>query len=106
MVLLFYPPLALGFSYFCSPPFCSVCSSSVSGNGVTMNLILRFILWLIRGLAFLIFYLLLLLAEALWRFILLPVIVLQIQAFRSLVFFSLRASVNGPRRFLDRVAGE
>jgi hypothetical protein len=71
-----------------------------------MNLIFRFILWLIRLLAVVIFFLIIRLMEAAFRFVLFPLFMAVLRVFRGLIFLSFRATVNGPTRFIDRRAGE
>lgn len=67
-----------------------------------MNLLLR----LIRFLLSLIWQILLNLALAVFRFLLLPLLIAVLRLGSTLVFFSFRATVNGPTRFVDRLAGE
>src|SRR5687768_6090736 len=67
-----------------------------------MNLILRFIRFLVS----LIWQVLLNLTLAVFRFLLLPLLIAVLRLGNTLVFFSFRATVNGPTRFIDRLAGE
>src|SRR5687768_9714815 len=67
-----------------------------------MNLIMRFI----RFLAVSAFKVLWRLIAILFQLILLPLLIAVLQLGSTLVFFSFRATVNGPTRFIDRLAGE
>jgi hypothetical protein len=67
-----------------------------------MSLLFR----LIRFLLSLIWQVLLNLTLAVFRFLLLPLLVWVLRLGSTLVFFSFRATVNGPTRFADRLAGE
>lgn len=67
---------------------------------------MRLIFWLIRFLVLLVVQLLLSLLAAVFRFLLLPLLLAVISLLGSLVFFSISAVVTGPRHFIDRQAGE
>src|SRR5215207_1455157 len=67
-----------------------------------MNLLLRFIRFLVS----LIWQVLLNLALAVFRFLLLPLLLAVLRLGSTLVFFAFTATVNGPTRFADRLAGE
>jgi hypothetical protein len=67
-----------------------------------MNLLFRFSRFLLS----LVWQVLLNLAIAVFRFLLLPLLIAVLRFGSTLVFFSFRATVNGPTRFVDRLAGE
>jgi hypothetical protein len=67
-----------------------------------MNLLLRFIRFLVS----LIWQVLLNLALAVFRFLMLPLLITILRLGSTLVFFSFWATVNGQTRFVDRLAGE
>lgn len=67
-----------------------------------MNLILR----LLISLGLLVVRILLRLAVAAFLWLLLPLVVLVFGLLRSLFLLSLTAAVNGPTRFINRLAGE
>lgn len=71
-------------------------------EGYDMNLLWRFLRWLAR----LVFDVLFTLASVLLQLIILPALLLVLRACRDLIFFSFRATVFGPARFIDRLAGE
>ena len=65
--------------------------------------------WIFRLIGFFILALLNLLGFLLgviFRVLLLPILVAVFWLIRSLMFFSITATVNGPRQFIDRRAGE
>ena|SRR5690349_23375102 len=67
-----------------------------------MNLLFRSIRSLLLLIASVLFNLLL----TLCRFLLLPLLIAVLGALFNLVFLSIQATVNGPGRFIDRLAGE
>jgi hypothetical protein len=67
-----------------------------------MNLLLRFIRFLVS----LIWQVSLSLALVIFRLLLWPFLIAVLRLGSTLVFFSFRATVNGPTRFIDRLAGE
>src|SRR5688572_9354475 len=79
-----------------------------------MNLLFRFIRFLVLSVFQLLVvvmttifrFLVLVVLTAVLRFVLWPVLVAIMRLIWSLLFFSLTATVNGPRRFIDRLAGE
>jgi hypothetical protein len=65
--------------------------------------------WIFRIIGFLILVLLRFLASlsgVVFRVFLLPIISIVVWLFRSLMLFSLTATVSGPRQFIGRLAGE
>jgi hypothetical protein len=79
-----------------------------------MNLLFRFIRFLVLSVSHLLIalisaifrFLVFVVIAAIFRFILWPFIVAAYRVFRDLIFLSFRAIVNGPTRFIDRLAGE
>jgi hypothetical protein len=71
-----------------------------------MNLLFRFLRFLVSSVLHLLFHLLLGLLAVVFRLLLLPLLVLVLRVFRDLIFLSFTATVNGPTRFIDRLAGE
>ena len=67
-----------------------------------MNLLFRFIRFLFLS----ILQILLNLTITICRLLLLPLLIAVLRLGSTLVFFSFRATVNGPTRFVDRLAGE
>jgi hypothetical protein len=64
-----------------------------------MNRLLRFLLISILNI-------LVWLLATLFRLVLLPLLIVILRLLRDLVSLSFRATVNGPTRFIDRLAGE
>src|SRR5688572_15707165 len=64
-----------------------------------MNRLLRFLIILVLNI-------LLWLLSVLVRFVLLPLLIAVLRLLRDLVSLSFSATVNGPTRFIDRLAGE
>jgi len=67
-----------------------------------MNLFFRFLRFLFLLVASVLFNFLF----TILRFLILPVLIALLGALFNLVFLSIQASVNGPARFIDRLAGE
>ena len=67
-----------------------------------MNLLIQ----LFRFLALLVLNLLFRFIAVLFRFLLLPLFIAVLQALRSLISLSFTATVNNPRQYIDRLAGE
>ena len=67
-----------------------------------MNLLFRFIRFLVLLVASALFNVLI----TAFRFLLLPLLIAVLGTLFNLVFLSIRATVNGPARFIDRLAGE
>lgn len=64
-----------------------------------MNLLLRFlVIWMLKFLVWLLTFLA--------RFLLLPLLIAVLRLLRDSVSLSFSATVNGPTRFIDRLAGE
>jgi hypothetical protein len=71
-------------------------------KGATMHLVTRGIRFLVVSAIRVLFSL----SVILTRLILLPLLLATIRLTGSLIFFSFSATVNGPRQFIDRLAGE
>lgn len=67
-----------------------------------MNLIVRILGYLVLG----ILNLLGVLLATIFRFLLLPILIGLFLVLRRLIIFSFTAFVNGPRQYIDRLAGE
>ena len=67
-----------------------------------MNLLFRFIRFLLVS----ILQILVSLTITICRLLLLPPLLAVLRLGSALVFFSFRATINGPTRFIDRLAGE
>jgi hypothetical protein len=83
-------------------------------TGVLMNLIFRFIRFVVLSIFHLLIalisaifrFLVLVVIAGIFRFVLWPFLVAVFRLLRDLLFLSFRATVNGPTRFIDRLAGE